>query len=40
VGFVVDKEALWQVFSKYFDFLSVPLGSTLIIIHHHPGLVQ
>jgi hypothetical protein len=35
VGFVVDKVALGQAFSKYFGFPC----STLIIIYH-PGLVQ
>jgi hypothetical protein len=39
VGFVVDKVALGQVFSEYFDF---PCQSFLQIFHHHnhPGLAQ
>jgi hypothetical protein len=37
VGLVVDKVALWQVFSEYFGF---PCQSSyLLILHHHnhPG---
>jgi hypothetical protein len=42
VGFVVDKVALWQVFSEYFGSLA-NLHSTsfsTITITYHPGLVQ
>jgi hypothetical protein len=39
VGFVVDKEALGQVFSEYFGF---PCQSFHQLLHHHnhPGLAQ
>jgi hypothetical protein len=37
VGFVVDKVALGQVFSKYFGF---PCSTVIIIIILYPGLVQ
>jgi hypothetical protein len=39
VGFVVDKEALEQVFSEYFGF---PCQSFRQFLHHHnqPGLEQ
>jgi hypothetical protein len=39
VGFVVDKAALGQVFSKYFGF---PCQSFHQFLHHHnhPGLAQ
>jgi hypothetical protein len=42
VGFVVDKSPLGQAFSKYFGFLANQSTdcSTLVIIHHHPRLVQ
>jgi hypothetical protein len=39
LGFVVDKVALGQVFSKYFEFPSFTNFST-ITITYHPGLVQ
>jgi hypothetical protein len=44
VGFVVDKVALGQVFSEYFD-LPCPHSTDcytfiIIIIIYHPGLVQ
>jgi hypothetical protein len=39
VGFVVDKAALWQVFSEYFGF---PCQSfhRFLHQHNHPGLAQ
>jgi hypothetical protein len=39
VGFVVDKEALGQVFSEYFGF---PCQSfhRYLHYHNHPGLTQ
>jgi hypothetical protein len=44
VGFVVDKVALGQVFSEYFDFPCQFSFHRLTHIHHHhhhhPGLVQ
>jgi hypothetical protein len=42
VGFVVDKLALWKVFTEYFGF-PANLQSTnfsTIAITFHPGLVQ
>jgi hypothetical protein len=38
VGFVVDKVALGQVFSEYFDLHSINFST--ITITYHPGLVQ
>jgi hypothetical protein len=38
VGFVVDKEALGQVFSKYFSFTCQSFDQFLH--HNHPGLAQ
>jgi hypothetical protein len=38
VGFVVDKVALGQVFSKYFGFPCI--SSFHQFLHNHPGLVQ
>jgi hypothetical protein len=39
VIFVVDKAAVGQVFSEYFNF---PYQSSrrLLLTHHHPGLVE
>jgi hypothetical protein len=36
VGFVVDKVALWQVFSEYFGFLCQ--SSFHLLLHNHPHL--
>jgi hypothetical protein len=43
VGYVVDKVALGQVFSKYFGFpcqSSFHLFFSTITLTYHPGLVQ
>jgi hypothetical protein len=41
MGFVVDKEALGQVFSEYLgSFASHPTDCSTFIIIHHLGLVQ
>jgi hypothetical protein len=39
MGFVVDKAALGQVFSKYFGF-PCQLFHRLLHYHNHPGLTQ
>jgi hypothetical protein len=39
MGFVVDKAAIGQVFSEYFDF-PCQAFHRLLNIHHPPGLVQ
>jgi hypothetical protein len=40
MGFVVDKVALEQVFSEYFDFLcQFSFHRLLQTHHHHPGQV-
>jgi hypothetical protein len=38
-GFVVDKEALGQVFSEYFDF-PCRLFHQFLHYHNHPVLAQ
>jgi hypothetical protein len=38
--FVVDKAALGQVFSEYFDFLCHFSSNKMFCPHYHPGLVQ
>jgi hypothetical protein len=41
VGFVVDKVALWQVFSEYFGFhCQSSLHQILHNHHNNPGQVQ
>jgi hypothetical protein len=40
VGFVVDKEALGQVFSEYFGFLCQSSFNQFLHHHNHPGLAQ
>jgi hypothetical protein len=40
VGFVVDKAALGQVFSKYFGFPCQSSFHQFIYHHKHPGLAQ
>jgi hypothetical protein len=40
VGFVVDKVALGQVFSEYFDFPCQSSFHQILHHHHHPGQVQ
>jgi hypothetical protein len=41
-GFVVDKAALVQVFSEYFEYFGFPYQSFHQFLHHHnhPGLAQ
>jgi hypothetical protein len=39
MGFVVDKEALIQVFSEYFGF-PYETFHRLPYTHHHPALVK
>jgi hypothetical protein len=40
VGFVVDKEALGQVFSEYFGFPCQSSFHQFLHHHNHPGLAQ
>jgi hypothetical protein len=40
VGFVVDKEALGQVFSEYFSFPFQSSFHQFLHHHNHPGLAQ
>jgi hypothetical protein len=40
VGLVVDKVALWQVFSEYFDFPCQSLFHQILHHHNHPGHVK
>jgi hypothetical protein len=40
VGFVVDKEALGQVFSEYFGFPCQSSSDKILHHHNHPGQVQ
>jgi hypothetical protein len=40
VGFVVDKVALGQIFSKYFGFPCQSSFHQVLHYHNHPGQVQ
>jgi hypothetical protein len=40
VGFVLDKVALGQVFSQYFDFLCQSSFHQILHDHNRPGHVQ
>jgi hypothetical protein len=40
MGFVVDKVALGQVFSKYFGFHCQSSFHQILHHHNHPGQVQ
>jgi hypothetical protein len=40
VGFVVDKTALWQVFSEYFGFSCQSSFHQILHHHNHLGLAQ
>jgi hypothetical protein len=40
VGFVVDKVALGQFFSEYFDFLCRSSFHQILHPYNHPGQVQ
>jgi hypothetical protein len=40
MGFVVDKVALGQVFSEYFDFPCQSLFHQILNPHNHPGQLQ
>jgi hypothetical protein len=40
VGFVVDKAALEQVFSEYFNFPCQSSFHQFLHHHNHPGLAQ
>jgi hypothetical protein len=40
VGFLVDKAALGQVFSEYFDFPCQSSFHQFLHHHNHPGLAQ
>jgi hypothetical protein len=40
VGFLVDKVALGQIFSEYFDFPCQSSFNQILHPHNHPGQVQ